>query len=525
MNPETLQRLFDNWSRAWLSQPQAGSTASSPLPNDPRFKDPSWTATPYGQFLLRWYETVAHTAKEVGNLGTALPAHQRSVWKFYVQYAVDALSPSNYFLTNPQALQKAIDSQGQSILVGVTRMLQDLQKNALPATSDTETFEVGVNLASTAGSVVFQNEIFQLIQYEPLVSKIKAVPLLIVPPCVNKFYAFDLNEQKSFVKYLLEQGHNVFIISWRNPRAGQTSHGWDDYVFDGVHKAVELTCEIGNADKANLMSWCIGGALAVSAVAVMNADEKKKIASATFLTTLVDYSDHGEVGIFIDEPQVCAFEPRVRMKGVMPGQDLAKAMAMLHANDSIWNFYVNNYLLGDSIPPFDVLYWNSDTANIPADLYQYYVENMYLRNLMRVPGALTLRGRKMDVGSIDVPCLFVSASEDHIVPWRTTLLALDLVSGPSEFILTEGGHVSGTVINHPAKSRKSYWLNGPRTTDPDAWKEGAERRQGSWWPEWCRWASKGAGKQVAAPKELGSGKWPAFERAPGSYVLEQVPQG
>lgn len=525
MTPESLQILFDHWARAWLSQPQADSTSTSPLAKDPRFKDPSWTATPYGQFLLRWYETAAHTAKEIGNLGTALPAHQKNVWNFYVQYAIDALSPSNYFLTNPQAMQRAAETRGESILIGATRMLQDLHQNALPATSDMETFKVGVNLASTAGAVVYQNEIFQLIQYKPLVPHVKAVPLLIVPPCVNKFYAFDLNEQKSFVKFLLEQGHNVFIMSWRNPRAGETNHSWGDYVFDGVHKAVEMTCEIGSSAKANLMSWCIGGALAVSAIAVMNSSEKKRIASATFLTTLVDYSDHGEIGIFIDEPQVCAFEPRLRMKGVMPGQDLAKAMAMLHANDSIWNFYVNNYLLGDSIPPFDVLYWNSDTANIPADLYQYYVENMYLKNLMRVPGALTLRRRKMDVGNIDVPCLFVAASEDHIVPWKTTLLALDLVSGPAEFLLTEGGHVSGTVINHPAKSRKSYWVNGPRGTNPDAWKEGAERRQGSWWPEWCNWVAKASGKQVAAPKELGSAKWPTLERAPGSYVVEQVPQG
>lgn len=525
MNPETLKSLFNHWSGTWLAQPQADVAASSSLSSDSRFRDPLWTATPYGKFLLQWYDTVGHTAKEIGGLGAVLPPHQKSVWNFYVQYALDALSPSNYFLTNPQALQKAVETRGESIWIGVARMLQDLQKNALPATSDNETFEVGVNLASTAGSVVYQNDIFQLIQYKPLVSKVKAVPLLIIPPCVNKFYAFDLNDQKSFVKYLLEQGHNVFIISWRNPRGGETNHSWEDYVFDGVHKAVELTCEIGNSDKANLMSWCIGGALAVSAIAVMNPDERKKIASATFLTTLVDYSDHGEVGIFIDEPQVCAFEPRVRMKGVMPGRDLAKAMAMLHANESIWNFYVNNYLLGDSIAPFDVLYWNSDTANIPADLYQYYVENMYLKNLMRVPGALTLRGRKMNVGNIDVPCLFVSASEDHIVPWRTTLLALNLVAGPSEFILTEGGHVSGTVINHPAKSKKSYWLNGPRTTDADAWKAGAERRLGSWWPEWCSWVSKIGGRQVAAPKELGSAQWPALEAAPGSYVVEQVPQG
>ena len=257
----------------------------------------------------------------------------------------------------------------------------------------------------------------------------------------------------------------------------------------------------------------------------MTPAEKRRVASATFLTTLVDYSDHGDVGIFVDAPQIGAFEPRVRLKGVMPGQDLAKAMAMLHANDSIWHFWVNNYLLGEKIPPFDVLYWNSDTANVPGDLYQYYVENMYLRNKLREPGALTLRGRKVDVGNIDMPCCVVSATEDHIVPWQATLQTMELVGGPCEFLLTEGGHVSGTAINHPAKSRKSYWFGGPRNIDPEAWKSGATKHQGSWWPEWSKWVAKTGGRLVAAPAQTGSAQWPALEAAPGTYVLEQVPQG
>jgi polyhydroxyalkanoate synthase len=452
MTPESLQRLFDQWSRTWTA-PGAEVAAPGSLADDPRFKDPAWTATPYGQALMQWYQAAGQATQRIAHLGEALPPHQKQAWDFYVQYAVDALSPSNFFLTNPQALAKAVDTQGQSVLTGVTRMLADLQRNALPASTDTQTFTVGQNLATTAGAVVFQNDIFQLIHYKARVSKVREAPLLIVPPCVNKFYAFDLNEQKSFVKYVLEQGQNVFMMSWRNPHPGGVSHGWDDYVFDGVHKAIEMVCEIAEAPRLNLLAWCIGGALSVSALAVMKPQEKKRVASATFMTTLVDYSDHGDVGIFVDAPQIKAFEPRVRLKGVMPGQDLAKAMAMLHANDSIWHFYVNNYLLGEKIPPFDVLYWNSDTANVPGELYQYYVENMYLRNQLREPGALSLRGRKVDVGNIDMACLVVSATEDHSVPWQTTLQTLDLVGGPCEFLLTEGGHVSGTVINHPAKSR------------------------------------------------------------------------
>ncbi|MDM0050560.1 alpha/beta hydrolase [Variovorax sp. J22R115] len=523
MNSDSLQRLFDNWTRGWPLQPTSEPGAGR-LADDPRFKDPSWSKTPYGRSLLSWYEMAGNASQQIVQLGAGLPPHQKNVWDFYVQYAVDALSPSNFLLTNPQALQKAAETNGQSVLTGAARMLNDLQRNALPASTDMEAFTVGVNLATSAGSVIYQNEIFQLIQYKPLTTNVAAVPLLMVPPCVNKFYAFDLNEKKSFVKYLLEQGHNVFMMSWRNPRPGTDSHGWDDYVFDGVHKALEVTCEISASPKANLLAWCIGGALSVSALAVMDPDERKRVASATFLTTLVDYSDHGDVGVFVDGPQISAFEPRVRMKGVMPGQDLAKAMAMLHAKDSIWNFYVNNYLLGESVPPFDVLYWNSDTANVPGELYQYYMENMYMKNLLREPGALTLRGRKVDVGSIEAPTCFVSATEDHIVPWQATLLALEMFSGPTEFILTEGGHVSGTAINHPATSRKSYWQKGPRTIDPEAWKDGAKKHPGSWWPAWCQWAARAGGRKVPAPKQLGSKTWQPLEEAPGSYVLEQVPQ-
>lgn len=523
MTPENLQQIFEEWKRTWLAPGGEASTPNS-LKDDPRFKDQAWSGTPYGRLLLQWYQAVGQTAQQMGQSGATLPPHQKQVWDFYMQQALDAMSPSNFFWTNPQALAKAAETQGQSALMGASRMLADLQMQAFPASSDTEAFEVGRNLASTAGAVVFQNDIFQLIQYQPLAGKIRQAPTLIVPPCVNKFYAFDLNEQKSFVKYLLEQGHNVFMVSWRNPQPGDASKSWEDYVYDGVHKAVEMACEIAGAPRLNLLAWCIGGALSVSALAVMTPAEKKRVASATFLTTLVDYSQHGDIGVFIDAAQIAAFEPRVRSKGLMLGQDLSKAMAMLHAKDSIWHFWVNNYLLGEKIPPFDVLYWNSDTANVPGDLYQFYVENMYLHNRLREPGALNLRGRKVDVGNIDMPCCVVSATEDHIVPWQTTLLTRDLLGGPCEFLLTEGGHVSGTVINHPAKSRRGYWCNGPQTSDPDEWKIGAEMRQGSWWLAWDDWVAATGGKLVAAPTQLGSKAWPVLEAAPGSYVVEKVPQ-
>lgn len=521
---DNLQSLFDAWVKAWSAPASATGASPNPLTTDPRFKDPAWANTPYGQSLLTWYQLAGKIASQVGGLGANLPAHQKRVWDFYVNYAVDALAPSNFFWTNPQALQKAAETRGHSVATGALRMLSDLQRNALPASTDKATFKVGGNLANTPGSVVFQNEIFQLIQYTPRAAQVHAVPLLIVPPCVNKFYAFDLNENKSMVRWLLEQGHNVFMVSWRNPHANSTDHGWEDYVFDGVIAAVDAACDIGKSPRLNLMAWCIGGALSVSALAVMTPAEKKKIASATFLTTLVDYSDPGDVEIFVDQQQISAFTPRVRSRGVMPGQDLAKAMAMLHANDSIWNFWVSNYLLGDNIPPFDVLFWNSDTANVPGELYQFYVENMYWKNLLREPGALSLRGRKVDVGNLDMPVCFVSATEDHIVPWKTTLAALELVGGEVDFMLTEGGHVSGTIINHPAKTRKSHWVNGPKTTDPDAWLAGAEKRAGSWWTGWHDWAAAHAGKKVAAPKTLGNAQHKPIEPAPGSYVLEEVPQ-
>ncbi len=523
MNSDSYKNFFSEWGKICTSS-SSNDTVPNSLAGDSRFKDPAWNNTPYGNLMLSWYEMVNNSSQQFADLGQELSPHQKHVWDFYIKNVIDAISPSNFLLTNPQALQKAFETSGQSLTTGAARMLQDISNNALPSSSDMQAFAVGSNLATTSGSVVYQNELFQLIQYKPLAAKVFSHPLLIVPPCVNKYYAFDLNEQKSFVLYLLERGYNVFIISWRNPHPNGVSRSWDDYVFDGVHKAVNIACEIGNSPKLNLLSWCIGGALTASAIGVMTSREKERLGSATFLTTLMDYSEHGDIGVFIDEPQINAVQPRVRLKGVMPGKDLAAAMAMLHAKESIWNFYVNNYLLGEDIYPFDVLYWNSDTANVPADLYQYYVENMYLKNLMRVPGALKLRDRKLDLGNIDIRTCFVSATDDHIVPWKATLISLNLVSGPCEFLLTEGGHVSGTVINHPAKSRKNYWFNGPKTTNPDAWKKGATMKQGSWWLEWCKWLSKSSGKLTVAPKTLGNEDWPPLEAAPGSYALEKVPQ-
>ncbi|MGT2460319.1 hypothetical protein ACU4GI_47450 (plasmid) [Cupriavidus basilensis] len=275
MTPENLQQLFEQWTRTWQA-PTTGASAPNPLMDDPRFKDQAWSGTPYGRLLLQWYHAVGQTAQQIAQSGATLPPHQKKVWDFYVQQALDAMSPSNFFWTNPQALAKAMESQGQSALTGASRMLADLQQQALPASSDLEAFVVGHNLATTAGAVVFQNELIQLIQYQPLAGKVRQAPLLIVPPCVNKFYAFDLNEQKSFVKYLLEQGHNVFMVSWRNPHPGETSKSWEGYVYEGVHKAVEMVCEIAAAPRLNLLAWCIGGALSVSALAVMTPAEKTR---------------------------------------------------------------------------------------------------------------------------------------------------------------------------------------------------------------------------------------------------------
>lgn len=489
---------------------------------DRRFGAEEWNDNPVANFIKQAYlltgDMLSQSMKKLD-----LPDTEQRKIEFYVQQAVDTFSPSNFVVTNPEVINRAMETNGQSLMDGFQNLLNDMQTGAI-TTSDPTAFTLGENIAATPGSVIFKNELIELIQYAPATAEVYDRPMLVLPPCVNKFYIFDINERKSWVKYAVEQGRTVFMISWRNATKEMADCGWDEYLEQGVFKAVETALSVAKAKQLDLVSWCNGGSFAVAALAAMTPAQRKKVATVNLQATMIDFSDPGEVDVFIDDPQVGLYGQKNRQSGVVPGGDLAKAMAMLHANDSIWNFFVNNYLMGKTPPPFDVLHWNADTNNMTSKWYNFYVENMYQQNLLKEPGGVTLLGKPVDVRDIDIPCYFLSATGDHIVPWQGSYGSSSLVTGESEFVLTDGGHVSGTVINHPVKTRRKFWVDGDRSKDADGWQASATLNEGSWWTHYYSWLDKHSGDKVAAPKKPGSTKFPVLEAAPGSYVREEVPQ-
>lgn len=488
---------------------------------DRRFAHPAWNEGAF-PFLRDSYSLTAQTMTRIAD-ATGLPPREQRKLSFYTRLMADALSPGNYVMTNPEVLRRAQETSGQSLVDGFRNLLADLEKGHV-STTDEDAFEVGSNIATTEGSVVYRNELIELIQYHPVTAKVAARPVLIVPPCVNKFYIFDLNERKSMIRYMLEQGLSVYTISWRNP-SPERDFGWDHYIETGIFEALTACLAISGADKADLLSWCNGGTMLTVGLAVMDKALKSRVGSATFLSSMIDFSDPGELEVFIDSSQIALYKQRMAATGVAPGRDIAHAMSLLHVNDSVWNFVISNYLLGQRPKPFDVLYWNADTSNLPAKWLTYYTEKMYHQNLLKEPGALEILGRPVDTRTIDVPCYFVAATGDHIVPWTTSYLATRLVGGPTEFVLTDGGHVSGTVINHPVKSRRSYRKGGDRDLAPEEWRAGAEEAQGSWWPHWVDWLRDlGDGAEITAPRQAGSSDHPVLAPAPGTYVTEAVRQ-
>ena len=521
-----------DWYKTWIGYQSdmsalflsglAGSQTDDTARRDARFKDEAWEEGIY-PFLRKSYELTSKAMIEMADK-VGLPEDEQRKLSFYARVTADNLSPSNFLATNPEVLKLAQETRGQSLIDGFENMLEDLQKGYI-TTTDEATFKVGENLANTPGAVVFRNKLIEVIQYTPITDEVRAQPVLIVPPCVNKFYIFDINEKKSMVQYLLEQNCPVFVISWRNAGPDTLDYDWDDYITHGIMSAMEATAEISGSDKVDLLSWCNGGTLLLAALAVMPEPEKSLVGSATFLSSLLDFSDPGEVEVFIDQPQLEAYKKRLDLAKVAPGRDIGRAMAMLHVNESIWGFVVNNYLKGRNPAPFDILYWNADTSNLPAKWFTYFLEEMYLADKLKTPGALTLLDTPVDCGNIDVPCCFVAATGDHIVPWKTSFSSAGLLPNVTEFILTSGGHVSGTVINHPTGNRRHFMASGNRSLSPEEWLVSAERSEGSWWPHWIDWLDKTSGaKLLKAKRKLGSRTHPELSPAPGTYVLEMVEQ-
>ncbi len=517
--PEKLAELqkayMEEMSALW-----AGLLASrSPEIRDRRFSSPAWTSNPLYAFNAAAYLL---NARYLTALADAVEADARTKKKirFATQQTIDAMSPSNFLATNPDAQQKLIDSRGESLQRGIMHMIADMQKGHVSQTDETA-FEVGRNVATSEGAVVFQNEVIQLLQYRPLTATVYQRPLLIVPPCINKFYILDLQPENSLIRYAVEQGHTVFVVSWVNPGAERGSLGWDDYVEQGVIEALHVAQSISGQKQINTLGFCVGGTLLASALAALAARGEKPAASVTLLTTMLDFSDVGVIDVYVDEAQVVQREQSIGTSGLMPGRDFAAAFSSLRPNDLVWNYVEANYLKGEDPPAFDLLYWNSDSTNLPGPMFCYYLRNMYLENRLRTPGALSVSGDPIDLGKIQAPAFIYASRDDHIVPWPSAYASTGLINGgkrgKNRFVLGASGHIAG-VINPPAKKKRSYWTNDKLPANAEDWLAGATEHPGSWWTGWASFLASHAGEQVDAPRKYGNKAHPPIEPAPGSYV-------
>ena len=504
---ETFSTLTKGWA-AMLP-----TAAAEPIA-DRRFADEAWTKDPRYAAVARTY--LAQTEQLRKALDAApLDERTKAQWGFALGQVMDALSPANMLATNPEAIQLALESGGKSLVEGMRLYTEDLARGHI-AMTDESAFEVGRNVATTPGTVVLQNELMQLIQYTPTTAKVYKRPLVIVPPSINKYYILDLQPANSFVAHAVAEGHQVFLVSWRNMGAEQGTLTWDDYLEHGVLAAIDAALAITKADKANTLGFCIGGTLLASALAARAARGEHTAASMTLLTSMLDFSDTGDIGLLVTPEGVLAREAAVGRGGVVKGSEMAQVFAALRSNDLIWPYVVNGYLKGKPPPAFDLLYWNSDGTNLPGPMFCWYLRNTYLENKMREPGATTALGEPVDLATINVPTFVYASKEDHIVPWKTAYESTQLVGGDVVFVLGASGHIAG-VINPPAKNKRNYWT-GDLDADPERWFEAAEKVPGSWWPAWYAWLAPHGGTKVNARKTPGNAEFTAIEPAPGSYV-------
>jgi polyhydroxyalkanoate synthase len=526
---DVMAALQDQWRQRHMELWQAmvnrrkgdpSPTVAAAEPGDRRFDNPAWAESPVFDYLRQAYRINAEYLKKTAEAAPVAEGQAKDRLRFVTRQVVDAMAPSNFVATNPEFISKAIETQGESITQGIKNLIADLEKGRISMT-DESVFEVGRNLAITPGAVVFENEVMQLIQYSPLTEKVAKRPFVMVPPCINKFYILDLQPENSYVRYAVDQGNTVFLVSWRNPKAEQGHLGWDDYIEQGVLTAIKVAKEICKVDQVNALGFCVGGTIISSALAVMRARGRNDVASLTLLTTLLDFSEPGELGCFIDETSVVARENTIGKGGLLMGSELSSVFSALRANDLIWQYVVGNYLKGGKPAAFDLLHWNSDSTNLAGPFAAYYLRNMYLENNLRVPGKLAMCGVKADLGKVDVPTFILANREDHIVPWKTSYLGRGLLGGKTTFVLGASGHIAG-VINPATKNKRSHWISDAKAADPEEWLAGATEVPGSWWSRWAEWLKQFADGEVPARGRLGSKANPPSEPAPGRYVKERA---
>jgi polyhydroxyalkanoate synthase len=491
---------------------------------DRRFAGADWQSNPSATWTAQMYLLNARTLMRLAD-SIQGDEKTRARVRFAVQQWVDAMSPANYLALNPEAIRKAIESNGESIAQGVRHLVQDMQQGHLSQT-DESVFEVGRNVATTPGSIVYENDYFQLIEYAPLTDKVHARPMLFVPPCINKYYILDLQPENSLIRHTVAQGHRVFVVSWRNPDEAMADRTWDDYIEHAVIRAIEVVREITGAETINTLGFCVGGTLLSTGLGVLAARGDQAAESVTLLTTFLDFSDTGVLDLFVDEASVQMREMTLGAAApggprLLKGGELAATFSFLRPNDLVWNYVVGNYLKGETPPPFDLLYWNSDATNMPGPMYCWYLRHTYLENQLRRAGALEVCGEALDLSAIEAPAYLYASREDHIVPWKGAYQSTQILGGKKRFVLGASGHIAG-VINPPKSNKRNYWTNERQPAAAEDWLAGATEHPGSWWGDWSKWLGTFGGAMVPAPKTPGSRTHRPIEPAPGRYVKQKA---
>jgi polyhydroxyalkanoate synthase len=520
--------LWQDYLRLWQTTTHRliggdGDPVAEPAHDDRRFSDPAWDENQLFDFIKQSYLLSARWLQATVEGIEGLDDKTAKKVDFYTRQFVDAMAPSNFIMTNPEVLRATLESGGENLVKGLQNLLDDIDRGNGRLNikmTDYDAFEVGENLAITPGKVVYQNELMQLLQYEPTTEKVYKRPLLVIPPWINKFYILDLRQKNSFIKWAVDQGFTVFVISWVNPDAELAHASFDDYLLKGPLAALEAMEKATGEAEANVVGYCLGGTLLACALAYLTNKGDGRVKSASFLATMTDFTEAGELGVFIDEEQLQALEEIMNERGYLEGSEMATTFNMLRANDLIWSFVVNNYLLGKDPFPFDLLYWNADSTRMPAAMHSFYLRTMYQENLLVQPGGISLAGEPIDLTKVKTPTFVLSTREDHIAPWKSTYAITQLFSGPLRFVLAASGHIAG-VVNPPASNKYSHWTGDKTPPDPEAWLARAEEQPGSWWPEWLKWVRRHAGAKVKA-RAPGDGKLKPIEDAPGSYVKARI---
>ncbi len=514
---QSYLQLWQNTTRRFLGED--ATPVVEPDLADRRFKDEMWQENEVFDFIKQSYLLTARWLQGVVKNVEGLDEHTAKKVDFYTRQFTDAMAPSNFLATNPEVLRATVESGGENLIRGLDNLLDDLERGKGKLSirmTDLDAFQVGENIATTPGKVVYRNDLIELLQYAPATETVFKTPLMIIPPWINKYYILDLRPKNSFIRWAVEQGHTVFVLSWVNPDEHLAKKSFEDYMTEGALAALEQIEKATGERQINVIGYCLGGTLLASTLGYMTAHGDDRILSATYLATMTDFSEAGELSVFIDEAQLQHLEEKMLHQGYLDGSEMANTFNMLRANDLIWSFVVNNYLLGKEPFPFDLLFWNSDSTRMPAAMHSFYLRKMYQENKLAVPGGITLKGTPIDLTRIKIPTYLISTREDHIAPWRSTYAATQLYSGPVKFVLAASGHIAG-IVNPPAANKYCYWTNPKKPKSPDAWLKGAEQHEGSWWPDWQNWISKTAGSRIPA-RIPGDGGLPALGDAPGTYV-------